>query len=147
VEQVQRWWETYDFQGLPSFVPANKLKALKVDLKKWNAEVFSDVGKKKNELLECIRELKCFEEAQGLVEKERVQKLDMIMELEKTLLFEEVNWRQKSRALWLKEGDNNTKFFHRVANSHRRFNHVGVLRINGAMSTNPVEIKDHIVNY
>jgi hypothetical protein len=99
VEQVQRWWETYDFQGLPSFVPANKLKALKVDLKKWNAEVFSDVGKKKNELLECIRELKCFEEAQGLVEKERVQKLDMIMELEKTLLFEEVNWRQKSRAL------------------------------------------------
>jgi hypothetical protein len=24
---------------------------------------------------------------------------------------------------------------------------VGVLRINGAMSTDPVEIKDHIVNY
>jgi hypothetical protein len=24
---------------------------------------------------------------------------------------------------------------------------VGVLRIKGAMSTNPVEIKDHIVNY
>jgi hypothetical protein len=24
---------------------------------------------------------------------------------------------------------------------------VGVLRINGAMSTDPMEIKDHIVNY
>jgi hypothetical protein len=33
VEQVQRWWESYDFQGLPSFVLASKLKALKVDLK------------------------------------------------------------------------------------------------------------------
>jgi len=76
-----------------------------------------------------------------------VRKTNMIRELEKMLLFEEVNWRQKSRALWLKEGDNNTKFFHRVANSHRRYNHVGALRINGAMSSDPVEIKEHIVQY
>jgi len=34
-----------------------------------------------------------------------------------------------------------------VANSHRRHNHVGVLRINGALSSDPVEIKDHIVNH
>jgi len=54
VEQVQRWWESYDFQGLLSYVLANKLKALKADLKKWNAEVFGDVGKKKEELLEGI---------------------------------------------------------------------------------------------
>jgi hypothetical protein len=133
VDLVQHWWESYIFQGLPSFVLANKLKTLKVDLKKWNAEVFRDVGKKKKELLEGINELECFEEARGLVEEERVQKSDMIREMKKTLLCEEVNWRQKSRALWFKEGDNNTKFFHRVANSHRRFNHVGVLRINGAV--------------
>jgi hypothetical protein len=147
VEQVQRWWESYVFQGLLSFVLASKLKALKVDLKIWNAEVFGDVGKKKKELLEGIKELECFEEARGLVEEERVQKSDMIRELEKSLLFEEVNWRQKSQALWLKEGDNKTKFFHRMANSHRRYNHVGVLRINGALSSDPVVIKDHIVNY
>jgi hypothetical protein len=47
----------------------------------------------------------------------------------------------------LKEGDNNTKFFHRVANSHRRYNHVGALRINGVMSSDPMEIKKHIVKY
>jgi len=147
VEKVQRWWESYDFQGLPSYVLANKLKALKADLKKWNAEVFGDVGRKKKELLEGINELEGFEESRGLVEEEPVRKSDMIREMEKTLLFEEINWRQKSRALWLKEGDNNTKFFHRVANSHRRYNHVGALRINGAMSIDPVDIKDHIVNY
>jgi len=42
---------SYEFYGLPSYVLANKLKALKADLKKWNEEVFGDLGKKKNELL------------------------------------------------------------------------------------------------
>jgi hypothetical protein len=100
VEQVQRWWESYNFQGLPSYVLAKKLKALKVDFKKWNEDVFGDVGKK--ELLEGIKELEGLEESRGLVEEEQVRKSDMIKEMEKTLMFEEVNWSRKSRALWLK---------------------------------------------
>jgi hypothetical protein len=36
VEQVKKWWMSYEFSGLPSFILANKLKALKCDLKKWN---------------------------------------------------------------------------------------------------------------
>jgi hypothetical protein len=71
----------------------------------------------------------------------------MSKELEKTLLFEEMSWRQKSRALWLREGDKNTKFFHRVANLHRKFNQIDSLTINGAISRNYVEIKEHIVQY
>jgi hypothetical protein len=47
----------------------------------------------------------------------------------------------------LKEGDKNTNFFHRVANSHRKFNHVDSLNINGAMSKNPMEIKENIVPF
>jgi len=80
------------------------------------------------------------EECRGLEEDERVRKIDMSREMEKTLLFEELNWRQKSRALWLKEGDKNTNFFLRVANSHRKFNQVNSLKINGEISKNPTEI-------
>ena len=46
-------------------------------------------------------------------------------------LLEEVSWRQKSRELWLKEGEKNTQFFHRMANSHRRRNFIKKVRING----------------
>ena len=41
--------------GSPSFVLAQKLKALKEDLKKWNNEEFSDLAfKKKNLLFELL---------------------------------------------------------------------------------------------
>jgi len=110
VEQVKKWWMSFEFSGLPSFILANKLKALKTNLKKWN-EVFGDLGKKKKkELLEGIRELDLVEESCCPKEDKKVRKVDMLRELEKTLLFEEMNWRQKSRALWLKEGDKNTIF-------------------------------------
>jgi hypothetical protein len=38
-------------------VLACKLKALKLDLKKWNEEVFGKIGKQNKDLLDGIREL------------------------------------------------------------------------------------------
>jgi hypothetical protein len=34
VDKVKSWWDSYSFEGLPSFVLANKLKTLKMDMKK-----------------------------------------------------------------------------------------------------------------
>ena len=41
-------------------------------------------------------------------------------------------------------GDQNSKFFHRVANSHRSANSNGQLSINGDLSTNQAKIEEHI---
>ena len=35
--------------------------------------------------------------------------------------------------LCIKEGDNNTKFFHKVANSHRRYNYLSILEVDGVI--------------
>jgi hypothetical protein len=47
VNQVKRWWESYHFVSTPSFILARKLRALKLDLKKWNVEVFGNVQNRK----------------------------------------------------------------------------------------------------
>ena len=48
--------------------------------------------------------------------------------------MEEMSWRQKFREIWLKERDKNTGFFHRMAKSHKRHNHIKRMRINGVWS-------------
>ena len=44
VDRVKRWWESYNFNGSPSFILAHKLKALKLDLQRWNADEFGDIN-------------------------------------------------------------------------------------------------------
>jgi hypothetical protein len=50
------------------------------------------------------------------------------VEPDKILQAEEEKWRLRSRALWLKSGDKNTKFFHKFASFRRNKNHIWEIR-------------------
>jgi hypothetical protein len=45
----------------------------------------------------------------------------------------------------LKEGDRNTRYFHRVANSHKRNNTVAEMMVDGNRTEDPAVITDHVV--
>lgn len=74
------------------------------------------------------------------------RKLGIIRELDHLNDMEEVSWRQKSRALWLKEGYRYTKFFHHVANSNRKSNSISLLEVDGEVVEFPVDISSTIVS-
>ena len=59
--------------------------------------------------------------------------------------MKEISWRQKSRETWLKEGDKNTGFFHRMANSKRKRNCLTKIKINGLWLSEEQEIKRGVV--
>jgi len=139
VDRVRLWWASYSFQGSPSFVLAQKLKALKVDLKSWNEQLFGNVESLKLAHLEDLRTLDRLEEEREVDPEEDPEELlrknSIASDLERIILQEEISWRQKSRAIWLKEGDKCTNFFHQIANSNRRSNSVESLSVNGSVTS------------
>ena len=78
----------------------------------------------------------------GLSSTERDLRGSLLLELDKLAHFEETSWHQKSRVLWLKEGDNNTKFFHKIANSNRRRNLMEKLEVDGIVYSEDSVIRD-----
>ena len=88
-----------------------------------------------------LRDLDEVADSRPLSMVERGKREHITIGLEKVILMEEICWRQKSHALWLKEGDKNSKFFHWLASSHRIAN---TILINGITFTNQDEIQDTI---
>lgn len=82
-----------------------------------------------------------------LTEEESGKKATLTLEFEELIKKEEISWRQKSRALWLKEGDRNSKFFHKVANAHKGFNNIDQLLIQGETTEEPTRIEEAIVEF
>ena len=74
MEKVRTWWESYHFQGSPSFLFASKLKALKLDLRKWNEEEFGNVGDKMNKLWKDLEILDLLEDTHPLTNDETLEK-------------------------------------------------------------------------
>ena len=77
VDRVQQWWNGYNFVGLPGFILAQKLKALKADLKKWNKEEFGDLAFRKKNLLTELMGLDVREELLGLSNKEQLRRIQL----------------------------------------------------------------------
>lgn len=133
--------------GLPNCRLALKLKQLKSDLKWWNVEVFGWLEAQKADTLSVIQELDGKEAEGGLSEADLVRRDGARKEYGHIAHMEEISFRQKSRCLWLKDGDHNTKFFHQMANAHRRSNQIGKMCVNRVILSSEEEVSSGIVGF
>jgi hypothetical protein len=125
-----------------------KLKTLKVRLKEW-AKVFN---LKREERLICIEGL-LKDHLQEATLEDRSRDRDTQIKLleeerDKLLLAEEEKWCLRSRAIWIKSGDKNTKFFHAFASHRRNKNHIWEIRDErGELHSGQDAIKKEAVRY
>lgn len=140
VELMKDWWEGFDVHDPPGQRFRLKLKGLRDVLRVWNKEVFGDIDRKKKSCLDDILRWDKKEGDEGLDEDDLIAWKEAHQELERVLEMEEIMWPQKSRVQWLKEGDQNTKFFHRMTTSRRAINHIHCLRVGDDMVENETDI-------
>jgi len=115
-----------------------KLRLIKDKIKEWNRTVFGDIFKEKtlieDKLEQIHREWAAGKNSEESIEQEKT----LTQQWHSRCRQEEILWRQKSRIQWLKEGEQNTIFFHRSALDYRSSNKILEMR-NG----NGESVKNH----
>ncbi|KAK1278830.1 hypothetical protein QJS04_geneDACA022823 [Acorus gramineus] len=126
---------------------AFKLKMLKRTLKEWSKRERIKRSEKKAGLQGRIQAIDHVEETTVILEAEREIRRAAKGELADILKLEEIEWRQKSKALWLKAGDSKTRFFHTLASQRRHMNRISKVEIDGHLWEDPTSIKENLVHH
>lgn len=94
-EKVKEWWESFNVNGRPRYILAEKLKMLKVKLKEWS----KNKGNWKQKKEDILNQISSWEEIQQrpLTYDELIQKRDLGMEFKEVAKKEEIAWKQRSR--------------------------------------------------
>ncbi|RVX23652.1 Transposon TX1 uncharacterized 149 kDa protein [Vitis vinifera] len=143
---VKTWWQGIEVRGSASYRLAVKMKEIKKKLKVWNKEVFGRLETNKASALYQVDFWDRVESERVLSMEEAELKKEAKDSFKKWVLLEEAHWRQHSREIWLKDGDKNTGFFHRMASAHRRHNAMDRIKINGEWLVEEQEVREGVVN-
>ncbi|KAK9984458.1 hypothetical protein SO802_033983 [Lithocarpus litseifolius] len=116
---IQQAWNHTVNTGSPMYRLFEKIKNCRNALVRWSKATF---GQSKNNLQEKHRIL------EELIKEHTVAHLEEIRrvkdEINTILYHDELHWRQRSRSIWMKAGDKNTKFFHQRASQRLRKNNI-----------------------
>lgn len=143
---VKEAWMDQVVDGWGTFVHKKKLKGVKMVLKKWNMEEFGMLHTKQQQIAKEMNELDLREEQGDLGDEYIKKRLYLQQEFWKVEKFNESLLLQKSRARWIKEGDNNSKLFHSIINWKRRKNAVKGIHVDGIWIKEPNRVKDGVKN-
>ncbi|GKV46811.1 hypothetical protein SLEP1_g53774 [Rubroshorea leprosula] len=147
IETIRNAWKSCEVNGGYGLRLKERLKFTKNALKLWSGSSMIAIDKKIREAKVEIEELDKKGENSLLTHIDIERRRGCFIDLWNNLKIKESMWQQKSRKMWLKEGDANTKFFHKSVNGRRRRNEIYSILINGKQLTGVTEIKEGVAEY
>ncbi|XP_022003858.1 uncharacterized protein LOC110901312 [Helianthus annuus] len=144
---VHQICHNFTFNGPADVALSFKLRWLKNNIKvwlKWERDRTDGVYVEKKNRIQHLENL-ADERALGDEElSERADYINVVLGLDRR---KQMDARQKSRARWAIEGDENSAYYHNIINSNISNNRVNGLVIDGVWVTSPVEIKENFLEF
>jgi hypothetical protein len=121
-DEIRKAWESGEsLHNLGDVV--SRLRKVMSSLKRWSHEQFGAVTKELTSIRKKMEELETQDPSANHIELVGLRK-----RMDELLYREEMMWLQRSPMSWLKEGDRNTKFFHRKAVGRAKRNRIKFLK-------------------
>lgn len=99
------------------------IEACQLGLRQWSHNLHNYPRKRIKHIWEELHNLELVPQ----MDQTKKEKEDLRAELEKIYLDEDILWRQRSKILWAREGDQNTVFFHSNSTAHKQMNMINGL--------------------
>jgi mannosylglycoprotein endo-beta-mannosidase len=125
----------------------NKIRRLRQYLRGWATHTAGTYKKEKKRLLSLLENLDKKAETTTLSDQEIHLKHFLKERLVLLLREEELKWYERAKVKTLLEGDDNTRFFHLVANGKHRKQHIYKLENDQGVMIGDELIKSHIIRY
>lgn len=144
---IRHWWTSPRFHGCGAFILAKKLINLRNHLRIWAKTDFGSIKLKKLAYLHEIELLDNLKELQPLSVEELSKDSSLRADVYQILKHEEIYWKQRARISWLQEGNENTNFFHSVANGRKNRNFIPWITHNNSRVSDIKSIGESFTNF
>ena len=144
---ISQAWRCF-IPGSPAYAWEQKLKKVKEALKQWVKNHYCDPTQQKEQIIKDMESLQNEMETCEITKEHFVKEIEMESTLQKILRQEEEGWRLRSRLLWLKGGDQNTKYFQNQCKERQRWNTMRELKAeDGTLLQGQAAITNEVRNF
>ncbi|GKV10568.1 hypothetical protein SLEP1_g21912 [Rubroshorea leprosula] len=146
-DEIKKVWNSTKVSRWKGYCLKEKFKAVKRFLKAWSMNFKEEVDRNIIEYKAAIASLDAKGEQNNLSTKECVERQRNFVDLWKCLKTKEGMLKQKSRKMWIKNGDANTCYFHRCVKSRIRKKEICCLHMDGQLVDDVQILRQKIVEH
>lgn len=144
--KLAEWWNI-DVDGTALFRVVSKLRNVKKEVELWNKKCFGNIFERKESIKDDIQTIQDKIQKEGYSPDLVREENEKLVQYHDIVTKEEIYWRQRTRLIWLNQGDKSTRFFHLSTLKHRAKNRISYLKKGDLKITEENDISGEMVSF